>query len=209
MKQGLLAFQYEQEKGSTGMTALSGLMTYLELMQAAGLRSSAERHERLRDRGQGWTDSQMIISLMLLNLAGWRPQAQTRQVNLSLQVIDVLPDVDLDRMRMSQALGNVISNAIHCSEDGGNIVIRVGVEGVDALAISVTDDGSGIDAADLPHIFDRFYRTDQSRSRGIGGTGLGLAITRAIFGAHGGTIALASVGPGHGVTVNIRFPLNE
>ena len=49
------------------MTALSGLMTYLELMQAAGLRSSVERHERLRETGQGWTDSQMIISLMLLN----------------------------------------------------------------------------------------------------------------------------------------------
>ena len=70
MKQGLLAFQYEQEKSSTGMTALSGLMTYLELMQAAGLRSSVERHVRLWERGQGWTDSQMIISLMLLNLAG-------------------------------------------------------------------------------------------------------------------------------------------
>ena len=70
MKQGLLAFQYEQEKSSTGMTALSGLMTYLELMQAAGLRSSVERHVRLRERGQGWTDSQMIISLMPLNLAG-------------------------------------------------------------------------------------------------------------------------------------------
>ena len=70
MKQGLLAFQHEQEKGSTGMTGLSGLMTYVELMQAAGLRSSVERHVRLRERGQGWTDSQMIISLMLLNLAG-------------------------------------------------------------------------------------------------------------------------------------------
>ena len=61
MKQGLLAFQYEQEKGSTGMTGLSGLLTYVELMQAAGLRSSVERHVRLRERGQGWTDSQMII----------------------------------------------------------------------------------------------------------------------------------------------------
>ena len=61
MKQGLLAFQYEQEKGSTGMTGLSGLMTYVELMHAAGLRSSVERHVRLRECGQGWTDSQIII----------------------------------------------------------------------------------------------------------------------------------------------------
>ena len=70
MKQGLLAFQYEQEKGSTDMTGLSGLMTYVELMDAAGLRSSVERHVRLRECGQGWTDSQIITSLILLNLAG-------------------------------------------------------------------------------------------------------------------------------------------
>ena len=70
MKQGLLAFQYEQERGSTGMTGLSGLMTYVELMDAAGLRSSVERHVGLRECGQGWTDSQIITSLILLNLAG-------------------------------------------------------------------------------------------------------------------------------------------
>ena len=70
MKQGLLAFQYEQERGSTGMTGLSGLMTYVELMDAAGLRSSVERHVGLRECGQGWTDSQIITSLILLNLVG-------------------------------------------------------------------------------------------------------------------------------------------
>ena len=76
------------------------------------------------------------------------------------------------------------------------------------LTISVTDDGIGIDAADLPHVFDRFYRTDQSRSRGIGGTGLGLAITRAIVEAHGGTITVASDGPGRGAAVSIHLPLS-
>ena len=70
MKQGLLAFQYEEEKSTKGMTALSGLLTYVELMDAAGLRSSVERHVRLRKCGQGWTDSQIITSLILLNLAG-------------------------------------------------------------------------------------------------------------------------------------------
>ena len=70
MKQGLLAFQYEEEKSTTGMTALSGLMTYVELMHAAGLRSSVERRVGLRGGGQGWTDSQIITSLILLNLAG-------------------------------------------------------------------------------------------------------------------------------------------
>ena len=70
MKQGLLAFQYEEKKSTTGMTALSGLMTYVELMHVAGLRSSVERRVGLRGGGQGWTDSQIITSLILLNLAG-------------------------------------------------------------------------------------------------------------------------------------------
>ena len=147
-----------------------------------------------------------VYDLLTAELERWQPQAQAQQVELSLQISDDLPDIELDRMRMSQALGNVIINAIHCTDAGGSIVLRAGLEGGDALAISVTDDGIGIDAADLPHVFERFYRTDQSRSRGIGGTGLGLAITRAIVEAHGGTIAVASDGPGQGVAVSIRLP---
>ena len=70
MKQGILPFQYEEEKSSTGMTALLGLPAYLELAHAAGLRSSVERHVGLRRYGQGWTDIQVMTSLMMLNLAG-------------------------------------------------------------------------------------------------------------------------------------------
>jgi len=150
-----------------------------------------------------------VHELLTAEADRWQPQSQARQVELSLQVSGDLPVMDLDRMRMSQALGNVVGNAINCTEAGGNIVIRAGTEGGEQLVISVTDDGIGIDAADLPHVSDRFYRTDRSRSRGIGGTGLGLAITRAIVEAHGGTIAVASDGPGQGVTVSIRLPLNE
>ncbi len=139
----------------------------------------------------------------------WQPQSQARHVGLSLELYDDLPDMGLDRMRMNQALGNVISNAINCTEPGGNIVIRVGLDTDEALFVSVTDDGIGIHAKDLPHVFDRFYRTDQARSRGIGGTGLGLAITRAIVEAHGGTITAESEGPRHSTTVTIRIPLNK
>ena len=118
-----------------------------------------------------------VHELLAGELHRWQPQSQAGQVELSLQVSGDLPVMDLDPMRMSQALGNVISNAIHCTEAGGSIAIRAGLESDETLVISVTDDGIGIDAADLPHVFDRFYRTDQSRSRGIGGTGLGLATT--------------------------------
>ena len=138
-----------------------------------------------------------------------QPQSQARQVELSLEASADLPDLDLDRMRMSHALGNVLSNAINCTEAGGSIVLRAGLESDGALTISIMDDGIGIHVTDLPHVFDRFYRTDQSRSRGIGGTGLGLAITRAIVEAHGGTITATSDGLGQGVTVTILLPLNK
>ena len=153
-------------------------------------------------------ETSSVRELLAAELDRWQPQAHVRQVDLSLQASDDLPRLDLDRMRMSQALGNVVSNAINCTEAGGNVVIGASLEGNEMLTMSVTDDGIGIDAADLPHVFDRFYRTDQSRSRGIGGTGLGLAITRAIVEAHGGTIAVASDGPAQGVAVSIHLPLN-
>ena len=149
-----------------------------------------------------------VHDLLAAELDRWQPQSEARQVELSLEVSGDLPDMDLDRMRMSQALGNVVGNAINCTEAGGSIMIRAGLESDEALAISITDDGIGINAADIPHVFERFYRTDQSRSRGIGGSGLGLAITRAIVEAHGGTIAVASDGLGKGVTVTISLPLD-
>ncbi len=150
-----------------------------------------------------------IRELLTAEVRRWQPQSRARQVELSLRVSDDLPEMELDRMRMSQALGNVLNNAIHCAEAGGRVVVRAGLEKNEGLAISITDDGIGIDSADLPHVFDRFYRTDQSRSRGIGGTGLGLAITQAIVEAHGGTINAASSGPGQGASVTIRLPLNK
>jgi len=70
MKQGVLPFQYEEERNSTGMTALAGLPAYLDLARVAGLARSIERHVRLREGGQGWSDSEVITSLVLLNLAG-------------------------------------------------------------------------------------------------------------------------------------------
>ena len=148
-----------------------------------------------------------IYELLTAEVDRWQPQSQARQVDLSLQASADLPDMYLDRIRMSQALANVLSNAIHCTEAGGNVSLIAELESDEALVISIVDDGTGIDAADLPHVFDRFYRTDQSRSRGIGGTGLGLAITRAIVEAHGGSVTVTSEGLGQGATVTIRLPL--
>ena len=148
-----------------------------------------------------------VNQLLAEEVERWQPQAEARQVELSLEASGNLPELALDRMRMSQALGNVIGNAVHCTEAGGHVQVKATLEGGEALAIAISDDGIGIDAADLPHVFDRFYRTGRSHSRGIGGTGLGLAITRAIVEAHGGTTTVASDGPGEGATVTLRLPL--
>lgn len=147
--------------------------------------------------------------LLTAEVDRWQPQTQVRQIELSLQASSGLPDMCFDRMRMSQALGNVISNAIQSAESGGNIVLRAGLVNNEELAVSVSDDGIGIDAADLPYVFDRFYSSENSRTRGYVGTGLGLAITRAIVEAHGGTVVATSDGLGKGVTVTIRFPLHR
>ena len=110
MKQGVLPFQYEQEKSSPGMTAMAGMMTYLELMHAAGLRSSVERHVGLRECGQGWTDSQVVSSLILLNLAGGE----------SVVDLDVLEkDAGLCRvLREVESYGMVVESVERWKSDG-------------------------------------------------------------------------------------------
>ena len=147
-----------------------------------------------------------IQQLLSAEVERWQPQAQIRQVTLSLQLPPELPVLDLDRMRMSQALGNVIHNALQHTEAGGRVAVAATMEIGGDVGISVTDDGAGIDAADLPHIFNRLYRADQSRNRRTGGMGLGLTIARAIIEAHNGTVAVTSNGLGQGTTV--RFDLN-
>ncbi len=136
----------------------------------------------------------------------WQPQARMRGIDLSFRSQSGLPALGLDRMRMSQALGNVVHNALQHTGAGGRIAVAAALETDGRVAVTVSDDGAGIDAADLPRLFDRLYRADESRSRRSGAAGLGLAIARAIITAHGGTIRVTSAGKGQGTTVRFRLP---
>ena len=147
-----------------------------------------------------------ICELLTAESDRWRPHAQSRQVELSLQLSSGLPDLSLDQTRMSQALGNILRNAIHHTDPGGNVTLGAWLESDGALAVSVADDGVGIHPDDLLRVFDRFYRAQQSRARGIGGIGLGLPIASAIIQAHGGSVTLTSDGPGHGATATFHIP---
>ena len=150
-----------------------------------------------------------LHDLLAAEVQRWQPEAQATRVQLSLQASADLPHTELDRMRISQALGNVLKNAIQHTQADGNIVVRMEMDSDKTFAISITDDGIGIGPADLPHVFDRFYRTDQSCSQGIVGTGLGLDITRTIVEAHQGTVEITSGGLGKGAIVTWRLPLDK
>ena len=100
----MLPFQYEEEKKSTGMTALSGLAAYLELAHAAGLRSSAERHIRLREGEQGWTDSQMPTSLIVLDLAGGESMSDLDVVEKDEGLCRILRQVETYGMRRRERM---------------------------------------------------------------------------------------------------------
>jgi two-component system sensor histidine kinase BaeS len=132
-----------------------------------------------------------------------RPAAEAAGVTLTVAADGPTPAV-VDSTRIRQALGNLVSNAIRYTPDGGRVVVGVGRSGDDYL-LTVTDSGTGIAAEHLPHLFDRFYRVEHSRSRATGGSGLGLAITKHLVEAHRGTITATSR-PGHGSTFTIRLP---
>jgi two-component system, OmpR family, phosphate regulon sensor histidine kinase PhoR len=107
-----------------------------------------------------------------------------------------LPQAMADRERLGQAITNLIRNAVNNTPEGGIISVETALAG-DRVAITVSDTGIGIEPADLKRIFDRFYRTDESRARDAGGSGLGLAIVRDLVTAMGGSISAESV-PGQG-----------
>jgi len=109
-----------------------------------------------------------------------------------------------DRARLKQVIVNLLDNAIRFTARGGTVTLRAGHDDQQPT-LEVRDTGAGIPAAALPHIFDRFYRVDEARSREDGGAGLGLSIVRAICTAHGAEIEVDSV-VGRGTCFRVRFP---
>ncbi len=139
-------------------------------------------------------------------VARFAPAAATRQITLEVDTPADLPEIALDAQRIEQVFGNLLSNALRHTPAGGNVICRAVAESAGAVTVSISDNGAGIPPESLPHIFDRFYRVDRSRSRAEGGTGLGLAIVRQLVEAHGGRVWAESA-PGQGTTVAFSVPL--
>lgn len=181
--------------------------------RVAAIRSLAEGMQRLRqdlldvasmEAGRLAMDLDAVDPAPVLRAAGEAlgPLAAEKDVSLSVDVPDALPTVLADGARIGQVVGNLLGNAVKFTPAGGSVRLSA-TEGDDAVEVTVADTGPGIDADHLPHVFDRFWKTNRANRHGAG---LGLAIARGIVDAHGGAIDVAST-PGQGTTFRVTLPL--
>jgi signal transduction histidine kinase len=193
----------------TPLTVMSG---YLEAMREGDLKPTPARIEAIYAETQQL--KRLVADLRTLSLAdagelslkrqavaapellarvatAHNHQASQQHISLSVRAEPGLPLIEADPERLVQVLGNLVSNALRYTPDGGQIVLTAQSQ-ARALLLQVRDTGSGIPPDELPHIFHRFYRADKSRQQTAGESGLGLAIAKAIVEAHGGRIWVES-----------------
>lgn len=114
-----------------------------------------------------------------------------------------------DRMRVSQAVSNLLHNACKFTERGGMIAITVESESHSCAMLKVRDNGMGIEPEALGWVFEPFSQADRSLDRSRGGLGLGLSLVKGIVELHGGDVTAASEGPGWGAEFTVRLPLDQ
>lgn len=138
----------------------------------------------------------------------WEKRAAAKQLTIAQEIASDLPLMEADEARLEEVMYNLLDNAMKYSPTNSRITIGAARDGENAITISVGDEGAGIAAADLPRIFERFYRADKARSREVGGTGLGLAIVKHIAQLHDGSVAAESQ-LGRGTTIRFTLPLSR
>jgi signal transduction histidine kinase len=133
--------------------------------------------------------------------------ADTLHITLHTEIDETLPPITADSDRLIQVLTNLLGNALRYASENGHITVRATRSG-NAVRLAVQDDGPGIAPENLPFVFERFWRSDKSRSRGSGGSGIGLAIVKQLIEMHGGTVGVESE-VGKGATFWIELPVSE
>lgn len=135
-------------------------------------------------------------------------QYEDKGVTLRTELPATLPQVHVDQGRMTQVMLNLLGNALQYTPAGGEVIVTASSQ-PNHLILEVKDNGQGIAPEALPHIFERFYRVDKSRSRTGGGSGIGLTISQHIVAAHNGRLTATSPGLNQGSTFTITLPLSE
>ncbi|MEA3336183.1 MAG: ATP-binding protein [Chloroflexota bacterium] len=205
-------------------TPLSVIMGYTEALSDGKLHGSPEMYDAMH--GEVRLLGHLIDDLRILSLAdagelplhrrptapvdllertavAYGGHAAADGITLQVGAAQDMALIDVDPDRMAQVLGNLVSNALRHTAQGGTVLLSGSVSG-DNVILSVQDSGSGIEPEHLPNIFKRFYRADEART-GNGESGLGLAIAKSIVEAHGGSILAENV-PGAGARFSIVLP---
>jgi signal transduction histidine kinase len=149
------------------------------------------------------TDMNELMEVLLKRL---KPLAEKRNIEVTFESFREV-NADIDKVKFTLAISNLIENGIKYNVDGGWIRVSLNADHKNCY-IKVADSGVGIPDDCIDHIFERFYRVDKARSRDTGGTGLGLAISRNIILMHKGSINVYSE-PGKGTTFTVRVPMNK
>jgi CheY-like chemotaxis protein/two-component sensor histidine kinase len=134
-----------------------------------------------------------------------RPLIDAKHHTLDVALPAEPVELEVDPLRMSQALSNLLTNAAKYTDPGGTIKVSAALE-ADGLAIAVADDGIGLRAATIPRLFEIFSQVDSVIDRAEGGLGIGLALVKGLLALHGGTVEASSPGVGLGSTFVIRLP---
>lgn len=210
----------------TPLTVISG---YLEGLRDGSLRPTPERFETLYQESQ--LLKRLIDDLRVLSLAdagelalmvspvpprellaqvhaSFSPIADRADVSLLIVAEDDLPLIDIDRDRMAQVLGNLVSNSLRFTPAGGSVTLTAQIKDADHFRFMVSDTGTGIPPEHIENIFARFYRASESRHQNQSESGLGLAIAKSIVTAHHGRIKAESI-VGHGTTITVDLPIRQ
>jgi signal transduction histidine kinase len=146
-----------------------------------------------------------VPSIVLAAIDAVRPAVRAREIDLNVSLGSLTREVWGDADRLQQVMWNILSNAVKFTPPSGRIEVSV-EESASSAQITVADNGVGIDSAFLPHVFERFRQGDSSTTRMQSGLGLGLAIVRHLVDLHGGSVTVASEGPGKGSTFIVTLP---
>ena len=176
---------------------------YNELMRITDIISDLEKLRQIENEKLVLERTSVDVKELCESvIQAFKAKLESKQISCTVNADHV--SLMADRNRLYQVMANLISNAIKYTQNGGCINVDV-VDNKDFVAISVKDNGIGINESDLPFIFERFYRTDKSRNRTTGGAGIGLAIVKAIVLAHGGEVSVESE-EGVGSTFKVVLP---